>query len=90
MALLEPAATEWDVRILGTLWRAAERYIRIGFGRLDASPSEHGRREHAHVELIDAFRTRDGDVVRQAVHDHLEHNMQIALRAVEPETGSPA
>jgi DNA-binding GntR family transcriptional regulator len=88
MALLEPAATEWDVRILGTLWRAAERYIRIGFGRLDASPSEHDRREHAHVELIDAFRTRDGDVVRQAVRNHLEHNMQIALRALEPEAGS--
>jgi DNA-binding GntR family transcriptional regulator len=90
MALLEPAATDWDVRILGTLWRAAERYIRIGFGRPDASPSERGRREHAHVELIDAFRTREDDVVRQAVYDHLEHNMQIALGALEPETGSPA
>jgi DNA-binding GntR family transcriptional regulator len=88
MALLEPAATDWDVRILGTLWRAAERYIRIGFGRLDPIPSEHGRREHAHVELIAAFRTRDADTVRQGVHDHLEHNMEIAMRALDLETGA--
>ena len=40
-ALLEPAATTWDARMLNTLWRAAERYIRIGFGRLDTDPSEH-------------------------------------------------
>lgn len=81
LALLQPAATEWDVRILGTLWRAAERYIRIGFGHLVASPSEHGR-EHAHVELVRAFRSRDGGTVRQAVHDHLEHTMQIALHGL--------
>ncbi|GAA4558829.1 GntR family transcriptional regulator [Pseudonocardia xishanensis] len=85
LALLKPAATEWDVRILGTLWRAAERYIRIGFGRLDPDPREHGRREHAHHDLLDAFRSRDVDLVRQGVHDHLAHNEQIALRALEPQ-----
>lgn len=84
LALLRPAATEWDVRILGTLWRAAERYIRIGFGRLDPSPEEHGRREHAHHDLVAAFRSRDPEVVRRAVHEHLEHNEQIALRALDP------
>jgi DNA-binding GntR family transcriptional regulator len=86
LALLKPAATEWDTRILGTLWRAAERYIRIGFGRLDPSPSEHGRREHAHHDLIDIFRTRDSDAVRQGVHDHLDHNEQIALRALDSDS----
>lgn len=84
LALLKPAATEWDTRILGTLWRAAERYIRIGFGRLDPDPREHGRREHAHHDLLRAFRSRDVEVVRQAVHDHLAHNEQIALHALEP------
>jgi DNA-binding GntR family transcriptional regulator len=86
LALLRPAATEWDVRILGTLWRAAERYIRIGFGRLDISPSEHSRRRHAHQELLSAFRTRDPAAVAQGVHDHLDHNEQIALRALDTET----
>lgn len=57
--------------------------IRIGFGRLDPSPSEHGRREHAHHDLIEIFRSRDSDAVRQGVHDHLTQNEQIALRALD-------
>lgn len=83
LELLAPAATEWDVRILGTLWRAAERYIRIGFGRLDPNPNEHGRREQAHVDLVSIFRTRDSAAVSQGIHDHLAHNEQIALRALD-------
>jgi len=88
LALLAPAATAWDVRVLSTLWRAAERYIRIGFGRLDPSPGEHGRREHAHHDLVSIFRTRDADVVARGVHEHLEHNEAIALRALD--TGADA
>jgi DNA-binding GntR family transcriptional regulator len=83
MALLAPATTAWDVRVLGTLWRAAERYVRIGFGRLDPSPTEHGRREHAHHDLVTIFRTRDAQAVARAVHEHLEHNEAIALRALD-------
>jgi len=40
--------------ILSTLWRASERYIRIGWGRLDPDPQEHARREQYHVELVGA------------------------------------
>jgi DNA-binding GntR family transcriptional regulator len=80
--LLAPAATEWDLRILTTLWRAAERYIRIGFRRLDPQPQEHHRREHAHEELLTAFRGRDPRTVAQAVSDHLERNEQIARSAL--------
>jgi DNA-binding GntR family transcriptional regulator len=83
LALLAPAASEWDSRILGILWHAAERYIRIGFGRLDPSPSEHGRRELAHHDLLAIFRTRDSEAVAQGVHDHLDHNERIALRALD-------
>lgn len=83
MALLAPAATGWDLRILGTLWRAAERYIRIGFGRLDPSPGEHDRREQHHHDLVSIYRTRDAGAVAQGVHDHLAHNEQIALRALD-------
>ena len=86
LALIAPAATAWDARILLTLWRAAERYIRIGFGRLDPDPHEHTRREHAHVDLVAAFRRRDADVAAQALEDHLAHNETIALRALESES----
>jgi DNA-binding GntR family transcriptional regulator len=82
LALIAPAATAWDVRILMTLWRAAERYIRIGFGLLDPDPQEHRRREHAHVDLVAAFRRRDPEVAADAVNQHLAHNETIAHHAL--------
>jgi DNA-binding GntR family transcriptional regulator len=82
LALLGPAATTWDTRVLTTLWRAAERYIRIGFGLLDPDPDEHGRRRRAHEELIAVFRRRDPDAAARAVFTHLDHNEQLALNAL--------
>ncbi|WP_407562269.1 GntR family transcriptional regulator [Streptomyces sp. 184] len=82
LALLEPAATAWDIRILTTLWRAGERYIRIGFGRLDPDPAVHERRGKAHTDLVAAFRTRDPDTVAAAVERHLARNEEIALTAL--------
>lgn len=83
LALLAPAATDWDVRMLTMLWRAAERYVRIGFGLLDRDPLEHRRREEAHEDLIGAFRRRDPDLATQAVYDHLARNEQTARRALD-------
>jgi DNA-binding GntR family transcriptional regulator len=82
LALLAPAATDWDVRTLTTLWRAAERYIRIGFRTLDPEPQEHQRREHAHEDLITVFRSQDPLAVEQAVDEHLERNEQLARSAL--------
>ncbi|MEV6265288.1 GntR family transcriptional regulator [Streptomyces sp. NPDC051784] len=82
LALLAPAATAWDIRVLTTLWRAGERYIRIGFGRLDPDPTEHERRGKAHSDLVAAFRTRDPDVVSGAVEQHLARNEKIAFSAL--------
>jgi len=83
LALFAPSATVWDLRILNTLWRAAERYIRIGFGALDPIPEEHRRRELAHNELVSVFRQRDPDLAAKAVQDHLERNEATALRALD-------
>lgn len=86
-ALLAPAASVWDMRVLSTLWRAAERYIRIGFGKLDPDPDEHHRRRDAHEDLIEAFRLRDPEHVAAAVRTHLERNEQTALRALADAPG---
>ena len=82
LALLGAAATTWDTRMLTMLWRAAERYVRIGFGLLDPDPNEHARRRHAHEELIAVFRGRDPEAAAQAVFSHLDHNEQLALSAL--------
>jgi DNA-binding GntR family transcriptional regulator len=83
LALLEPAATTWDTRMLTTLWRAGERYVRIGFGLLDHDPHEHERREQAHEDLIAAFRKRDPDLAAQAIFDHLARNEDTARTALD-------
>jgi DNA-binding GntR family transcriptional regulator len=79
---LRPAATAWDLRTLEMLWHAAERYIRLAFSSLDAQPDEHRRREHAHHEMIDTFRTRNPEAVAASVLAHLDANEQIARRAI--------
>jgi DNA-binding GntR family transcriptional regulator len=82
LELLRPAATVWDIQTLETLWHAAERYIRLAFSGLDAAPDEHHRREHAHHEMIDAFRSRDPEAVSVSVMQHLDANEEIAQRAI--------
>jgi len=85
LALLAPAATSWDLRILSTLWRASERYIRIGWGMLDPDPHEHDRRKQHHQELVEAFRQRDPEIASAAVLQHLTRNEQTALLALGPD-----
>jgi DNA-binding GntR family transcriptional regulator len=82
LALLAPATTAWDIRVLTVLWRAAERYVRTAFGLLDLDPYEHHRREAAHEDLVAAFRSRDPEAVAEAVHLHLARNEQLARHAL--------
>lgn len=84
LRLLAPAATAWDVRTLETLWNAGERYVRLAFGARDDRRDEHHRREHAHAELVDGYRTRTPDHVRALVRRHLEDNEAIAREAIAP------
>jgi DNA-binding GntR family transcriptional regulator len=83
IAILAPVATEWDLRILTTLWRAAQRYVRIGFGRLDPERPERARFAESHHRLVDMLRSRDPEAVRAATREHLEHEESIAMRALE-------
>src|SRR2546423_14545575 len=80
--LLRPAASSGDLRILEPLWRAAERYVRFAFGRLDPDPAEHRRRAAVHADIIDTFRTRDARAVRRSVLHHLDENERIAREGI--------
>ena len=82
LALIAPAASSWDTRILTLLWRASERYVRIGFGLLDPDPLEHERRREAHQLLVDQFRKKDPEMAASALDDHLTHNEDLAHDAI--------
>ncbi|MDQ2876557.1 MAG: GntR family transcriptional regulator [Actinomycetota bacterium] len=82
LALLAPAASAWDIRILMMSERASERYVRIGFGLLDPDPSEHDRRREAHQMLVDEFRQRDPEVAARALDEHLARNEELAHNAL--------
>jgi DNA-binding GntR family transcriptional regulator len=82
LALLAPAASAWDIRILVMSERASERYVRIGFGLLDPDPGEHDRRRDAHQLLVDEFRKRDPQVAARAIDEHLAHNEELAHNAL--------
>ena len=84
LRLLAPAATTWDLRTLETLWHAGQRYVRLAFGARDDRRDEHERREHAHLELIEGYRTRSPGQVRSLVRRHLEDNEAIAREAIAP------
>src|SRR3984885_12294530 len=68
LALLAPAASAWDIRILIMNWRASERYVRIGFGLLDPDPTEHDRRREDHQLLFDKLRGRHHDAAATRPH----------------------
>ena len=82
MALLAPAASAWDSRILMMLWGAGERYVRIGFGLLDPDPREHERRAEAHQLLVKEFRARDPQRAARALDEHLARNEELASAAL--------
>lgn len=83
LELLQPAATEWDLRTLEGLWRAGERYIRLAFSGLDERPEEHRRRKRVHATLLEVFRKADPGEVAEAVLQHLDDNEKIAQRALD-------
>ncbi|GGF14717.1 GntR family transcriptional regulator [Subtercola lobariae] len=80
--LLAPAATTWDMRTLNSLWRAAERYIRIGFKKAVPDPEENLRRQREHEHLVVTFRLRDPDAAAAAVARHLSLNEATAQRGL--------
>ena len=80
--LLRPAATNWDLRMLQMLWRATERYLRIGFDLLDRTASDADRFDSAQRDLLAGYRTQDSDQARSAMLRHVDWNERIADRGL--------
>lgn len=74
LALVEPAASAWDLRTLDQLWAAAERYTRLVFDFAEIARTERSRRERIHTAIVDALREGDAGATREAVAAHLAGN----------------
>ena len=81
-ALVHPAATAWDDRMLETLWTAAERYTHLVFDPTQITDEERDRRHQTHQLLLDAALVADPDVMTQALTAHLEANERRILRHI--------
>jgi|NGEPerStandDraft_6_1074524.scaffolds.fasta_scaffold10298_3 DNA-binding GntR family transcriptional regulator len=82
-AMLRPAATPWDARVLDMLWHASERYVGYAFNGIAADPSEPARRGKAHSDLVAAIRTGESKTASEALARHLIHTETIVLNAIE-------
>ena len=82
MALLRPAASEWDLRILGQLWHASDRYTRVVFDPYAVSAPDLRSREAAHRALLAAARSGSPAEVRRAVSEHLSDNEAACLEGI--------
>lgn len=75
-ALVLPAASEWDLRVLQMLWVASERYLRLLFANF--AP---GDAQHEHDQLLEAASRRDGPALREALSGHLNRGIEILQAA---------
>jgi len=81
-ALVEPAASAWDLRTLDQLWAAAERYTRLVYDFTYVSSSERSRRARVHLDLLDTFTSGDPDSTREALAAHLASNERELIRRI--------
>jgi DNA-binding GntR family transcriptional regulator len=82
LALLRPAASEWDLRVLGQLWPASDRYTRLVFDPYGVSGTDREARADAHRALLEAARSGSPAEIRRAVGEHLSHNEAACLEHI--------
>ena len=82
LALMRPAASEWDLRILAQLWHASDRYTRVVFDTYAVSPQERAVREAMHRALLAAARSGSPAEIRRAVSEHLSDNEAACLTGI--------
>jgi len=88
MALMRPAASEWDLRILAQLWHASDRYTRVVFDPYAVSPHDREAREAAHRALLAAARSGSPAEIRRAVSEHLSDNEAACLEGIAALAGA--
>jgi DNA-binding GntR family transcriptional regulator len=76
--LVRPAATAWDLRILERLWRALERYVRVGYGRIEADTGSRPHDPHPTRDLVAAYRCGDAEAIRRATLRNIDVYERIA------------
>lgn len=74
-ALVEPAASAWELRFLEQLWAASARYTRLIFDPIAAARPELEHRSDIHRELLEAVESADGGRVGACLRDHLKDNL---------------
>ncbi len=88
--LVTPAASAWDIRVLHTLWSAAERYTLVVYDPIVVDDEERGRRYARHRRLFDRAQAGDGPGLETELIDHLqanEHEIVHRLGALHPGRG---
>lgn len=81
-ALVSPALSAWDRRVLDMLWQASGRYLRFMY----ATFSDQGHAAlfaHQHHALVDAARARDGRTLKRLLREQLLGGLATVLHAVE-------
>lgn len=82
LALLRPAASEWDLRILSQLWHASDRYTRVVFDTYNVDPAERVNREAMHRPLLAAAGSGSPAEIRHALTEHLNDNEIACLEGI--------
>ena len=72
--LVAPAASAWDMRLLHTLWTAAERYTLLVYDPIVVDQEERERRYLRHRRLYDRAEAGDQTGLEAALTTHLHEN----------------
>ncbi len=77
-ALVGPAISAWELRIMQQLWDAAERYKNLVYNPQDIpGPAERAQRTEKHRELVEVVRSGDADGAAAALHAHLTFSLSV-------------
>ena len=85
--LVAPAASSWDLRLLHTLWTAAERYTLLVFDPIVVDDDERERRHARHRRLFDRAAAGDAAGLEAELGEHLttnEHEIVHRIEAIRP------
>ena len=78
--LVAPAASQWDIRLLHTLWTAAERYTLLVFDPIVVDDEERERRYARHRLLYDRVEAGDRTGLESELVAHLQSNETEIVR----------